>query len=354
MNLCEVQERIHADDDDKWDQLIERDEMRMQEGRLRFPRLYRADHPRGLALTHWATTQLCQRLSIPTPYYRRCPSRLQDDQVNYWMHKEAETEPRTEKPERWLLRAKADTLRGILSERYAKVNNTDVFQSLEPLVNSHYEVAWLAITEESLHLRLVDPRLSREVLPGDRVIAGLHIANSEVGKRSVTVDALVYRLVCSNGLVRLVKGRSLLHQRHVGLTQERMEMAISKAIKEAIVQGTGFMERMTWATREPLSDVETAIATLGETWGLSETLQGQVTTSLQQETRGQQETLYGLVNAVTNVAQTLLPDERYSLEALAGQLLERGLPRRENEANATRSRERFPSTLFDGELLDIG
>lgn len=353
MNLCDVQERIQSDDNDKWDQVLERDEMRMQEGRLRFPRLYRADHPRGLALTRWAETQLCQRLSIPTSYYRRCPSRLQDDQVNYWLHMEAETQTPSEKPERWLLRAKADTLRGILSERYARVNNTDVFQSLAPLVNAHYEVAWLALTEESLHLRLVDPRLSRDVLPGDRVIAGLHIANSEVGKRSVTVDALVYRLVCANGLVRLVKGRSLLHQRHVGMTSARMEMAISKAIKEAIVQGTGFMERMTWATREPISDVEAAISTLGATWGLSETLQAQVTTSLKQETRGQQETLYGLVNAVTNVAQTLLPDERYSLEALAGQLLERGLPRLEPQGNGSGSREALPSTLFDDEPLGV-
>jgi hypothetical protein len=267
--------------------------MRMQEGRLRFPRLYRADYPRGLAPTHWATTQLCQRLSIPTAYYRRCPLSLQDDQVNYWMHREAETatNSRQEKPERWLLRAKEDSLRGILSERYAKMNNTDVFQSLEPLVQSQYEVTWLAITEETWHLRLVDPRLSRDVLPGDRVIAGLHIANSEVGKRSVTVDALVYRLVCQNGLVRLVKGRSLLHQRHVGVTAARLELAIGKAIKEAIVQGTGFMERMIWATREPLKDAEEAISMVGETWGLSDLVQAQVTTSLLQERRGQQETL---------------------------------------------------------------
>jgi hypothetical protein len=355
MNLCDVEDRIHSDDGGKWDQVIERDEMRMQEGRLRFPRLYRADTPQGLALTPWATTQICQRLSIPTAYYRRCPPRLQDDQVNYWLHKEdaGATQSRPEKPERWLLRSKSDTLRGILTERYAKMNNADVFQSLEPLVKSHYEVTWLALTDESLHLRLVDPRLAREVLPGDRVIAGLHIANSEVGKRSVTVDALVYRLVCQNGLVRLVKGRSLLHQRHVGITPALLEMAISKAIKEAIVQGTGFMERMIWATREPISDVEKTIAAMGETWRLSETLQAQVTNALRKERSGQQETLYGLVNAFTDVAQSLPPDDRYSLEALAGHLLERGLPRIEPGGNGTRLRELLPSTLFDSEPFAV-
>ena len=58
-----------------------------------------------------------------------------------------------------------------------------------------------------------------------------------------------------------------------------------------------------------------------------------------------------LVNAFTNVAQTLLPDERYTLEALAGRLLERGLPPPERNGSLPRSRERLADTLFDGELL---
>lgn len=331
MKLCEVHDRVTQDDAGKWDLVIERDEMRFQDGRLRFPRLYRADHPQGLALTKWATAQFCQRLSIPTAYFRRCPRHLQDEQANFWLHRPeeeaVETGKKQTRPDRWLLRAKGDALRGILSERYAKMNNADVLATLEPLLEGRYEVGWFAVTEESLHLRLVDPKLAREMLPGDRVIAGLHIANSEVGKRSVTVDALVWRLVCSNGLVRLVKGRSLLHQRHVSLTQPRFEVALRNAVREAMIQGTGFMERMLQATAEPIPEVEATLTTISAQWGLSQTLQEQVKGALLTEPRGQQETLYGLVNAFTNVAQGLPPDDRYTLEALAGRLLERGAPR---------------------------
>jgi hypothetical protein len=110
---------------------------------------------------------------------------------------------------------------------------------------------------------------------------------------------------------------------------------------------------LTWATTEPLKDAEEAISTLGETWGLSDLLQMQVKTSLLRERSGQQETLYGLVNAVTNVAQTLLPDDRYSLEALAGHLLERGFPRSESGGKGSHSRELIPSTLFDLEPLKV-
>ena len=47
------------------------------------------------------------------------------------------------------------------------------------------------------------------------------------------------------------------------------------------------MERMTWATTEPLNDVEEAISLVGETWGLSDLVQTQVKTSLLQERIGQ-------------------------------------------------------------------
>ena len=75
-------------------------------------------------------------------------------------------------------------------------------------------------------------------------MAGLHIANSEVGKRSVTVDALVYRLVCTNGLIRLVKGKSLLHRRHVAFYSGTVRGHASKFHSSSAYGGRGFMERM--------------------------------------------------------------------------------------------------------------
>ena len=55
-----------------------------------------------------------------------------------------------------------------------------------------------------------------------------------MGKRAVTVDALVWRLVCENGLVRLVKGRSLLYQRHIHLSKPMLHQALGNAISEAL------------------------------------------------------------------------------------------------------------------------
>lgn len=334
-NLIEVRERIAADNEGKWDDLLDPEEMLFRDGRLTFPRLYRAEQPRGLALTKWATAQVCQRLNIPLAYFRRCPSPLQDEQANHWLHSQKAVQNRQshkanngqKERDRWLLRVKHDVLRGALSERYTRLDNEDLLASLLPSLETRFEVGWFALTDESLHLRLLDPRLTREVLPGDRLVAGLHIANSEVGKRSVTVDALVYRLVCQNGLVRLVKGRSLLHQRHVALTQPRMELALKNAVNEALIQSTGFMERLSWATEQHINDVPGTLDAIASDWGLSQALRGKVQEAILTEPRYLHETLYGLVNGLTGAAQALAADDRYTLEALAGKLLETGPPR---------------------------
>ena len=323
MTLREVSERLCADEETKWDTLTPRHRLRLQQGRLFFAQMSPTNFPKGLALTNWATTQLCQKVNVPTAYFRRCPSFLQDAQFNHWVWK---SENEKDAEEEWLLRMKGDRLRGILSKKYTRLDNTEVAQAIETLCKDRFQVEWLAVTDESLHLRLVDPTLSRSVLPGDKVCAGIHIGNSEVGKRAVTVDALVWRLVCENGLVRLVKGRSLLYQRHIHLSKPMLHQALGNVISEALVQSTGFMERMAQATAETVPKMDEAIAALSSHWNLSEETSRKVEDAVKTEPFGQKDTLYGLVNAFTQTAQTLQPDDRYSLEVFSGNLLERGLP----------------------------
>ncbi len=234
----------------------------------------------------------------------------------------------------------------MLTERYAKLNNADVVTALPAVLEQRFEIEWFALTEEALHVRVVDPTLSREVLPGDRVMAGLHIANSEVGKRSVTVDALVYRLVCTNGLIRLVKGKSLFHRRHVALNSSQFEATLRSSIHAALMEGAGFMERMKQATREPIGDVEKAVSVLTEQWSLSVKLAQAVKLNLMEERWDQQETLYGLVNAFTQTAQQLAADDRYMLETLAGDLLERGLPKTEPRVKERSSPPATPALIL--------
>ena len=76
-----------------------------------------------------------------------------------------------------------------------------------------------------------------------------------------------------------------------------------------------------------MRDPEGALLLLGERWGLSLRTRQMVRVCLLAMPAAHQESLYGLVNAVTQAAQTLPPDDRYDLEALAGGLAEHGLPK---------------------------
>ncbi len=185
---------------------------------------------------------------------------------------------------------------------------------------------WFALSDESLHLRLIDPTKTREVLPGDGLSAGVHISNSEVGARSLCVDALVYRLVCSNGLIALVKGQSLLRRRHVHIAPLRLQAALAEAVESAFTTAEGFLERLRDSTRQSVPDPEGAIEKIGERWGLSEPVREAAKVALWREEASVRGSAFGLVNAFSGVAQLLTDEKRYDLEVLAGYLAENGVP----------------------------
>lgn len=86
--------------------------------------------------------------------------------------------------------------------------------TLLAVLKKRFDVGWFAVTEEALHVQVMGLALSPDVLPEDGVMARLYIANNVVGKRSVTVNALVYRPVCTKGLILLMKRKSLFYRHH--------------------------------------------------------------------------------------------------------------------------------------------
>jgi hypothetical protein len=349
LNFDDVRQQVQEDDAGKWDHMISRTSLSLNNGLLTFPLDNHSEHIEQLHPLPWALRQLCERIGIPAGYFTRCPAVLQDIQANYWLKHPApssvlrrrvsglngvkpnegsDDDTSKRRPENWLLRARYGELRGVLSERYARLDNGALVACLHELLestHSRFQVGWFSLSEESLHLRLIDTSIGRDVWRDDRLMAGIHIANSEVGKRAVTVDAIIFRLVCQNGLIRLVNGRSLLHRRHVSLDQNGFIHLMEKAVAGALGEAMNFMERLALSTHQSVGDVEAAVKRLGRTWSLSEATQQQVQFALLREPSNLQETLYGLVNAFTYVAQTFADDDRYHLEVLAGQLAERGV-----------------------------
>jgi hypothetical protein len=67
-----------------------------------------------------------------------------------------------------------------------------------------------------MYLKLTTPRLQGEVKVGDLVQSGIVISNSEVGAGCLTVQPLIYRLSCLNGMVVNTAQALGLKRRHLG------------------------------------------------------------------------------------------------------------------------------------------
>ncbi|MGC4044860.1 MAG: DUF932 domain-containing protein [Armatimonas sp.] len=321
LTLDEVSHRISWDDQGKHDHLVPVQELSLHEGRLYWPGA--DDDGFGFALTPYAMGQACQKLGMPAAYFARCPKSLQDDQFNHWRSVERKERQKAggDGEERWTLRAKNSNIRGVLSARYEKLDNHQLLEALVPaLSGSDYAVKLFDLTDESFHLRLIDPRMSRLVLPGDPILVAIHVANSEIGLRAVTIDACVFRQVCSNGLVRKVAGRSILKQRHIHVATENLIPSLQEAVQQAKLVAAAFLEQMILSAKTLVPDPERAIQILAQSWKLTRQTVEFIRFGLHGESRP--DTVYGLLNAVTNAAQRLSPDNRFELETLASVLID--------------------------------
>ena len=163
-----------------------------------------------LGVNDIAHEQIAQALSIPQKYYDRMRAEnpaLLAENVNTWFA----TEPKIR-----MVRTLGDTARAFLSDRYRRIDNYDIAQTVLPILGEmNVQFVSNEVTDKRMYIKVVNERLTKEVKPGDYVQSGVIITNSEVGMGTVTIQPLLYRLVCTNGMV-VNDVRSRTRRRHIG------------------------------------------------------------------------------------------------------------------------------------------
>ena len=155
------------------------------------------DLVKPLEIQQTAHRQIGDYLGIPRKYYDRMMDSdvgLLSYNVNRWLQGE---------PEQRMIRTMDGRARAFLSNRYRRIDNLDIARVTLPIIGEMPEARYEScqLTDDFLYIKVVNPRLTAEVTPGDVVQAGIIISNSETGQGSVCVQPLVYRLVCMNGMV---------------------------------------------------------------------------------------------------------------------------------------------------------
>lgn len=287
------------------------------------------------AIAPLARRQLAEKLKIPFPYFERMrvsQSALLDDNVNTWLHSD---------PERRLIRTLDGQVRAILSDRYRRLDNYALAENVLPVLQQlpGAQVASVELTETKMYLKVVTPRRQVEIVPGDVVQAGVAITNSEVGHGMLSVQPLLYRLVCRNGLIAAERG---LRKTHLGrilqadedvITRFRSDTLVAddrafflkvRDVVEAAVSDMTFQDlatkmgntRRVLLTGNPVNTVEV----LGDRYALNETEREGVLRAL---VRDGELSGYGLLNAVTHYSQGVADYDRATeLEAIGGKLID--------------------------------
>lgn len=188
------------------------------------------------------------------------------------------------------------------------------------------------------YIKAVNPRLQAEVSPGDIVQAGIIISNSEVGLGSVSIQPLIYRLVCSNGMV---VNEAAARRNHVGRVTDSEEnfsvysqatldaedkafvMKIQDTVRAAVEEArfsqiVGKMQEAK-AAQMDTHDVPAVVKLASKEFHITDS---ESTGVLQRLIESNDLTLYGLSNAVTRHSQDVESYDRASeLESIGYSIL---------------------------------
>ena len=273
------------------------------------------DRIEPLDITQNAHRQIGTHLSIPSKYYEKM--RTEDPElltvnVNSWLSRSNTTR---------MLRVLDGRARAFLSNRYLRLDNYEIANAVLPIIADikGATVESCQITEDRMYIKVVNERLQKEVTPGDIVQAGIIISNSEVGLGSVSVQPLVYRLVCSNGMVVNDAGT---RRNHIGRTNSEDENFLLYSDETIAADDKAFMMKVQDTVRAVVDEarfsqvvdimrdaaqakmntvnVPEIVRLTSRDFGISDSEQSGV---LQHLIEGKDLSLYGLANAVTRYSQ---------------------------------------------------
>ena len=299
-------------------------------------------HPSTGAQEPFGTTDLFHRqigsaLNIPAKYYdamRFQKPELLAENVNAWF---------ADREQNYMVRSmdygNGRVARALLSDRYRRIDNLEIASAVLPLFAGQegMQIASSEVTENRLYLKIVNARLEMEVVPGDYVQAGVVISNSEVGLGAVSVQPLVYRLVCTNGMIANDFGE---RRAHIGRASKAIEDSFAVYTDETIeAEDKAFMLKLRDTALAAFQEarfrqivgrlqdavqaritgrVQDVIELTGKAYDLNQGEQDDVLNYLIQ---GGDLSLYGLSNAITRASQNIDSyDRATTLESIGWQV----------------------------------
>ena len=276
---------------------------------------------RDFPISRYALGQLGTKIGVPVRYLEKCIQSgridLAQDNVNSWLE---------DYNKDLFIRAFSGGIRGVLSNKYSVCDSHEILEVVDDAVDlSKYKVKGSFLNEERLHVRLI----GKEMLPidGEDLFAGLFLDSSDVGRNILTVKFGIYKQVCTNGLVIARAGGTLFEQKHIGITAEEFHDGLVKSLQnvdlltdhavEWVQRAKNRYNHWSVETEHP-EDIEEFVAYIRQQTNLSDDSAHKVISLMQTK---YEDTRWGLINGITEVAQDFTLERRLELERIAGSML---------------------------------
>lgn len=280
-------------------------------------------------MTPLATRQFCNHLGVPHSFMRKSPNEgeaSKDAIFNYWRARKHRTSV--------TLRIRHDTnvVRAVLPGKYTPFDTIDVLPRMVEWADTlglklHSSTD---IDADVFHCRFVDEKSIAlgSLKSGDPDVHtfGYHMRSSEVGAHS-SIDAmlLLYRQICSNGMIALQSMKPLMRLLHRSADSDTLQSNLGKSMRLYVPQRNHLQSAIVAAQAHTFSNDNAAkqvVKGLLEDSGASEVLVNRALAVYDCEPIASR---FGVAQALTATARELLAADRLALETTAGNYITRSL-----------------------------
>lgn len=268
--------------------------------------------PLHIGMTPYAFSQLCTKLGVPSQYMKKCIEAgeipLVMDNITTWLENFA--------GKKLLIRKYDDVARGILSDRYSVCDTPEILSAIEDShILDNMSLKGYMINPSRFHARFVGEKMK---VVGEDLFAGIQIDSSDVGRSRLDIKFLVFKQVCTNGLILPKTAGNIFMQKHIGISSDKMAVSLRESFNDfnsQVKDATSFIDK---ARNVDMSSNESLITHIKNGAKVGDDTVDKIieVASIQYDM-----SLWGIVNAITEVSQTYTLEHRLLMERYAGVLM---------------------------------
>ena len=284
--------------------------------------------------TDWSFSQFCAKLKVPADFLRRSPSGLGPDGsvppaskkaiIDFWQERVDDNEffVRTRRSDmRDAETGATGFARGFLTTRYAVFDNLELLRMHGEFIRQHdLKLQVGHVSDKMFHVRMLFPEMvnAGTAEAPDPHQFGTHMRNSEVGACNLQEDFLVFRQICTNGMIALLNKEHLIDIRHVNIDRHQLRIAVASVADTVLDNHDEVIGRLQVARDITIANPERELSRFLRSNRATDDFLDMAEKAFQREPNA---TRFGLIQAITRAAQALPTDSRVQMEEAAGRLL---------------------------------